>query len=212
MNRHGTFLGVKCLGDQVILEDFIELLQNLCGPCKRVDYHKLSRLFNATAFSFPNTLISKRQVRQHEANFLHMSSIVDIIPCMKSLRNTETRVLTSEDICKNDEKIVKPVGESFIKRYHHFTYPAPGVVNCRYVKGKGDYFKHEMRQEGMKSCKEYCGICGDEDDPINDKGRTWIECETCNQWFHCDCLQVDEDIIEDEFKFTFHCDECINCV
>ena len=50
---------------------------------------------------------------------------------------------------------------------------------------------------------------GDPEDAKNDGGRTWLECEICKQWFHCDCLHIDNDIIQDKYDFTFKCDNCI---
>ena len=34
--------------------------------------------------------------------------------------------------------------------------------------------------------KEACRICGDCEDP--EEERYWVKCETCEQWFHSDCL------------------------
>ena len=48
------------------------------------------------------------------------------------------------DAC--DEENVTPVGKPFIKKYHHFSYGGAGVVNCRYVKGVGDFVRHTMVQ------------------------------------------------------------------
>jgi hypothetical protein len=62
---------------------------------------------------------------------------------------------------------------------------------------------------GSVSALEFCGICGDPEDAENDGGRTWLECEICKQWFHCDCLHIDNDIIQDKYDFMFKCDNCI---
>jgi hypothetical protein len=143
----------------------------------------------------------KRQVRQNEGNFVHMFSIMDIIPCMKKLKNTTSVELTYQDINEADEEPVRAIGKNFIKKYHHFTYISPGVVGCRYIKGIGDLVMNRMSQQGMKSC---CGICSDDEDPINDAGREWIECETCKQWFHWDCLGI----VNEEENKVFDCDLC----
>jgi len=91
-------------------------------------------------------MIIFRQVRKAEADWAHMYSIANIIPCMKNLKNTTSKILTAEQICLADEDIVKPVGPGFIKKYHHFTYLGPGVLSCKYIKGQGEYRREEMRQ------------------------------------------------------------------
>ena len=50
--------------------------------------------------------------------------------------------------------------------------------------------------------KEACRICGDCEDP--EEERYWVKCETCEQWFHSDCL----DIEEEENSNYYECDVC----
>lgn len=59
------------------------------------------------------------------------------------------------------------------------------------------------------SAKDICNIC-EEDYDADDEGRTWIQCEACYQWVHCDCAGVGDSVIEDDFDFPFECDECEN--
>ena len=58
-NTYSTFLDIRCVGDCVVLEDFVELLDNTL-----VNSYKLSsvtRLFeNCSMYRYPNTLIKKR--------------------------------------------------------------------------------------------------------------------------------------------------------
>ena len=75
-----------------------------------------------------------------------MFSIKDIIPCIKVLSNTETVTLSYESIEACDEHAVTPCRSPFIKKYHHFTYPRAGVVNCKYMKGSGEYHEELMKQ------------------------------------------------------------------
>lgn len=89
-------------------------------------------------------------MKKNEANYVHMFSIDNIIPCMDKLSSTMSITLDYETIENSDEEIVKPSGQGFIRLYHHFIYPSPGVVNCKYVKGVGDYKSHSMIK---KVCK-----------------------------------------------------------
>lgn len=77
-----------------------------------------------------------------------MFSLSDIIPCIKKLSNTETIILTYDDIQNCDEETVTPCKEGFIKKYYHFTYPSPGKLLCKVLKGHGDYIPEEMKQNG----------------------------------------------------------------
>lgn len=81
-----------------------------------------------------------------EKDYVHMYSIQDIIPCLKNLKNTFTMELDHETINANDEGVVKPIGECFIKKYFHFQYVDVGVVRCKYMKGDGEYTTHSMRR------------------------------------------------------------------
>ena len=171
-----------------------------------------------------------------------MSSIQDIIPCIQNLSNTVTVQLTYENIQACDELPVTSCRSPFIKKYHHFTYPRPGVVNCKYIKGQGEYKEELMKQVqpkgvfsqlylfqfesfihwlgnnstnnnngsalvGGTSSKDICSIC-EEDDDDDDEIRTWIQCDSCYQWVHCDCAGVNDSVIEDDFDVPFDCDEC----
>lgn len=75
-----------------------------------------------------------------------MSSIEDIIPCIKNLSHTMTIELTYAMIQACDDLTVTSSKAPFIKKYHHFTYPRPGVVHCQYIKGQGEYKEELMKQ------------------------------------------------------------------
>lgn len=62
------------------------------------------------------------------------------------LSNASTILLEAHQIDACEEDYVKAIGKGFIRQYHHFTYPSPGVVACLYVKGVGDYVTHKMAQ------------------------------------------------------------------
>lgn len=80
-----------------------------------------------------------------------MFTIDDVIVCMKNVQNTEERQLTEKTINECNEGKVKPKKskDSFIKKYHHFQYPAAGFVDCQYIKGEGDLKRHEMKQSPL---------------------------------------------------------------
>jgi len=158
----------------------------------------------------------KRQVRSAEGNYKHMHSVLNIIPCIKVLSNTETIVVSYDEIQACDEPSVSAVGGPWIKKYHHMVYVRPGVVKCSYIKGDGVYKEERMKQSAGEfgattgtSSKDICGIC-EEDYDDDDDGRTWIQCETCHQWFHCDCAEVGDSVLEDDFDLPFSCDDCGN--
>lgn len=97
------------------------------------------------------TYLTVRAVSAAEANFVHMKSADDIIPCMTKIKNTTAFQLTAEEIKACDEDVVKPVGQGFIKKYHHFSYEKSGEVKCQYIRGEGSYVKHKMRKlDGIK--------------------------------------------------------------
>ena len=91
----------------------------------------------------------ERQVRKAEANFKHMYSIKNVLPCMEVLKNTTSVVLTSDEITACDEPIATPVNGAFIKLYHHFAYDSPGVLKCKKIKGQGEYQIHRIRRIGI---------------------------------------------------------------
>lgn len=65
-------------------------------------------------------------------------------------------------------------------------------------------------QQGVSS-KDLCPICEEDyDDDDDDEGRTWIQCEDCYQWVHCDCAGVGDSVVEDDFDIPYKCDECEN--
>jgi hypothetical protein len=80
-----------------------------------------------------------------------MFNISNIIPCMANLSRTQSIELSYDDIVSCDEGPVKPAGECFIKKYHHFIYDGPGVVKCKYIKDVGDYDMHKMKRVGVFS-------------------------------------------------------------
>lgn len=57
------------------------------------------------------------------------------------------------------------------------------------------------------SSSDICSICMEEFDE-NDEGRCWIQCDVCYQWVHCDCAEVGDSIVEDEYDAEFRCDKC----
>jgi hypothetical protein len=77
-----------------------------------------------------------------------MFSLSDIIPCIEKLSYTETIILSYDVIQSCDEETVSPCKEGFIKKYYHFTYPTPGVLLCKVLKGHGVYIQEEMKQNG----------------------------------------------------------------
>lgn len=88
-------------------------------------------------------------MRSHEANYSHdMFNISNIIPCMVNLTRTQSIELSYDEIVNCDEGLVKPVGDCFIKKYHHFVYDGPGVVKCKYMKGDANYVIHKMKRTG----------------------------------------------------------------
>lgn len=82
-----------------------------------------------------------------------MKDVESIIPCMKNINNTTAYNLTPEEIEACDEDLAKAkAGKGFIKKYHHFSYVKPGVINCQYIRGKGPYHTHYIVQlEGVRS-------------------------------------------------------------
>lgn len=161
-----------------------------------------------------------RAVREAEANYEHMKDVDSIIPCMTNLKNTTSYHLTPEQIEECDEDVAKAKGKGWVKKYHHFSYVKPGVINCKYVRGKGAYQQHHIVQiEGIslllllnanrlgvrEDSLTNCGFCGC-DDEFDDDGTDWVECEKCKQWFHCACIGIED---EDEASFFFECDKCL---
>jgi len=90
--------------------------------------------------------------------------------------------------------------------------------NIEYIKGQGKYNEELMKQvpeKGNKastvkgtSAKDICNICDEDFDDDDDDERTWIQCEACYQWVHCDCAGVSDSVIEDEFDVPYECDNC----
>jgi hypothetical protein len=65
---------------------------------------------------------------------------------MKNIKNTTPFHLESAEIEACDEDCAKAQGKGFIKKYHHFSYVKPGVINCQYIRGKGAYQTHHIFQ------------------------------------------------------------------
>lgn len=89
-------------------------------------------------------LLTSRAVREAEANYEHMKDVDSITPCMKKIKNTTEYQLTPEEIEACDEDSAKAKGKGWIKKYHHFSYSKPGVINCQYVRGRGAYQTHRI--------------------------------------------------------------------
>jgi hypothetical protein len=150
-----------------------------------------------------------------------MRNYLSIIDCMQNLSNTESIHLSAETIQECDEDIVKPTGKGFIKQYHHFTYVSAGVLKCQYIRGKGEYQQHTLQQQkgmilhhslysisGVRAQLDLCGICGDSED-ANEGYRSWIECDKCDQWFHCDCVELWEATDDEDYSDYYECANCI---
>lgn len=69
-----------------------------------------------------------------------------------------------------------------------------------------DLLRSSCSHQEVSNAASLCGVCGDEFD--EDEERAWIECDKCNQWYHCDCEDVTDSIVEDEFSSEFVCNEC----
>ena len=50
----------------------------------------------------------------------------------------------------------------------------------------------------------FCTKCG-EFNIANNKCINWIQCETCNRWFHEKCLKLQSQVLVESFK----CDLCL---
>jgi hypothetical protein len=81
-----------------------------------------------------------------------MNSVTDIMESTKPLNRTTGTLLTREEILECDMPMVKPVGKSFVKKYHHFAYGNDGEVLCQVIKGEGDYITHQMRLVDQGMC------------------------------------------------------------
>lgn len=57
---------------------------------------------------------------------------------------------------------------------------------------------------GSKSSFNACGVCEGEVEPGNA-----IQCYKCREFFHYDCVDVEESMLEDEFQEDWYCDECL---
>lgn len=133
-----------------------------------------------------------------------MYDISDVMPCVKDLKGEHSIELTAEEIDKCDEKEAKAKGKSFIKKYHHFKYDGAGRLLCKYKKGEGEYILHEIvRAQGSK---EDCGICWDPEESDDDEDREWEQCRKCKQWYHRDCLGLDDN--GDEASSYWECNNC----
>lgn len=84
-------------------------------------------------------------MREAEGNYHPMVTASDVIGAVQGKLSRQMSILLEAaqiDAC--DEDLVKPEKRGFIRKYHHFTYPEPGVVACQYVKGVGAYMTHKM--------------------------------------------------------------------
>ena len=114
-------------------------------------------------------------------------------------------MLTVAEIYACDEPLVKPRGKGFIKQFHHFTYHSEGILICKTKKGDDEievYCEMVQAEEKIRD-KFACGVCGDPQDFINDAGRSWVQCDVCDQWVHYDCTDFDEKVEND-----FYCSYC----
>lgn len=144
-----------------------------------------------------------RAVREAEANFQHMHDISNLLPCMKNLSGQHSIELNAEEIDECDEKVAKSKGKGFIKQYYHFKYDGTGRLLCKYMKGDGQYFLHEIVRSNVT--KDECGICGDPEEDDNE--REWEKCKKCKQWYHRDCIG-DAEEFDDESSTYWECKNC----
>jgi hypothetical protein len=158
-----------------------------------------------------------------------MVTATDVIQAVGArLSNTTTILLEAAQIDACDEDAVTPVGPAFIKKYHHFSYAGPGVLTCRYIKGVDPAVRHTMKQGTgivaflflhsalfflISQCvvtqsqlKKMCGECGNPYD--KDADEDWFRCKGCKQWYHRECLELDESACEDQFFVFNSCQKC----
>ena len=72
-------------------------------------------------------------------------------------------------------------------------------------KKKSTVHEHEQRQELQEPQKPdvcYCGVCQTQYIEYTDEVEKWIECDSCNNWFHYNCVGL---ITEPN---TFICPDC----
>lgn len=126
---------------------FSNLGHNLCdGHAGKLKVYGIF-LHSSSCFVYFHLNLSLRQVREAEGNYQPMVTAEDVIRAVGGkLSNTIDVLLEANQIHACDEDAVKAVGKGFIRKYHHFTYPSPGVVSCRYIKGEGPYVAHKMIQ------------------------------------------------------------------
>ena len=59
-----------------------------------------------------------------------------------------------------------------------------------------------MSQTTSGSTQYYC-VCGEEYLDLTDEIQQWIGCDSCDSWFHCQCVGVVDSIPE-----RFLCSKC----
>ena len=62
--------------------------------------------------------------------------------------------------------------------------------------------KKLMSQTTSGSTQYYC-VCGEEYLDLTDEIQQWIGCDSCDSWFHCQCVGVADSIPE-----SFLCSKC----
>ena len=60
------------------------------------------------------------------------------------------------------------------------------------------------KQTASTSTSRYFCSCGEEYLDFTDEVEQWIGCDNCNQWYHCECVNVAPSSIPDSFV-------CPNC-
>jgi hypothetical protein len=58
---------------------------------------------------------------------------------------------------------------------------------------------------GVKVDKTLCGVCFDDLE-----GDESVQCYQCRQIYHCDCVGVEESMLEDDFQEDWYCDDCLS--
>jgi len=117
---------------------------------------------------------------------------------------TESRVITSDQFLKKleekveDERIKKEVTAK--RKRDREEKKQQKLEEKKSKKARGE------KRKGRNVYK--CKVCN-LSDPENTEGDTlWIQCETCDVWFHPECVGLSADELEDE-AFSFKCMPCL---